>query len=148
MKVATDRFGVIDVDESTIFTFVKPIIGFNNDKEYILVEYDENSPFKWLQSINSSDLAFPVAFANSFNIDYTFTLSDEDAKAIELENVEDLLVLNIVNIPYKHPENATMNLLSPIVMNFSNKKAMQAILANSNFPSRHPLFPEHATEEI
>ena len=148
MQIATDKFGIIEVDEETIFTFVKPIIGFDEDTQYIIVEYDEHSPFKWLQSVTNKSLAFPVAFANTFNIDYTFTLSDEDAETVELENVDDLLVLNIVTIPTAHPENATMNLLSPIVMNFATKKAMQSILCNSNFSSRHPLFPEHATIEV
>lgn len=148
MQITTERFGVVEINEDTIFNFVKPIIGFEASTQYIIIEYDENSPFKWLQSVSDGGLAFPVTYASYFDIDYTFELPDDDVKLLELENVDDLLVLNIANIPNNHPENSTINLLSPVLLNYSNKKAMQTILSNSNFPTRHQLFPQHTTVEI
>ena len=147
MQIETEKFGTIDVDENSIFTFVKPIIGFDDNKQYILVEHNEKSPFKWLQSVENAHLAFPVTYTSFFNIDYTFEVCDEDESSLELENVEDLLVLNIVNIPANHPEKATINLLSPLLFNFSNKHALQTILTNSNFPTRYALFAEKKSLE-
>ncbi len=148
MQITTEKFGVVEVNEDTIFTFVKPIIGFEDFTKYILIEHDENSPFKWLQSVDNMELAFPVTYASYFNINYVFEIGDDDAATIDLNSVEDLLILNIANIPVGHPENATINLVSPIVINFANKKAMQIILLNTEYSTRTPLFPEHNTLEI
>jgi len=141
MEINTEKFGAVEVNEDTIFNFVKPVIGFEEQKKFILIEHDENSPFKWLQSIEDPELAFPVTMASYFDINYIFEVNDEDADALGLESADDLLVLSIANIPANHPENATINLLSPIIMNFSNKKAMQTILLDTNYSTRHALFP-------
>jgi len=142
MQINTEKFGIVEVDEESVFTFVKPIIGFDDNTRYIIIEHDENSPFKWLQSLETPELTFPVTYTSYFNIDYTFELNDEDIKLLGLENVEDLLVLNIANIPHKHPEQSSINLLSPVLFNLKNKTAMQTILTNSNLPTRYKLFEQ------
>ncbi len=149
MQITTEKFGKVDVNEDSIFTFVKPIIGFENNKQYILIEHNEKSPFKWLQSIENGDLAFPISYTSYFNIEYVFEINDEDENLLELENIDDLLVLNIVNIPLNRPQDATINLLSPVLFNFKNKKALQTILTNTDFPTRYALFkkPDESLEK-
>ena len=142
MLINTEKFGEVDVDEEMIFEFVKPVIGFEQNTKYFLISHNEQSPFKWLQSAESPELAFPVTYASYFDIEYSFELSDEDVAILGLENLDDLLVLNIANIPHNLPQNATINLLSPLVFNIKNKKAMQTILTNSNLPTRYSLFSE------
>ena len=120
-KIKTTRFGEVEVDNSLLFNFVSPIIGYNDKKSFILIDYRPDSPFKWLQSMEDMDLAFPVTLCSYFNIDYQFELSDEDAKTLGVKG-------------------ATINLLAPIVINTNNNNAMQVILKDSKLPVRHPLF--------
>jgi flagellar assembly factor FliW len=141
MKINTDKFGEIEINENLIFDFIAPIIGYEHLDKFVLVDHMPESPFKWLQALNDASVAFPVTCAGFFGLDYEFMLHEEDASRLELVNPENLLTLNIVCIPTGHPENATINLLGPLVINMDNKKAMQVVLISSNFSANHKLFP-------
>ena len=140
MKINTTRFGEVEVSEDLLFNFKIPIIGYNNLRKYMLIEHDEDSCFKWLQSIENSEVAFPITVASYFNIDYVFEIADEYAEKIDLTNSEDLLVMNIVSIPSNNPQGTTINLRAPIIINTQNLNAMQIILADDSLQIRHPLF--------
>ena len=138
--INTAKFGELSVDKNNIFEFVSPIIGFNGLKKYTIVDYKPDSPFKWLQSMEDMELAFPVTLCSFFGIDYKFDIPDDEAEKLEIENADDVFVCNIANIPSSNPQGATINMLAPVVINLQNKKAMQVILKNTNFEVRHKLF--------
>jgi flagellar assembly factor FliW len=54
--------------------------------------------------------------------------------------------LNIACIPQGKPEEASINLLGPIIINLENRKSMQLVLVNDNLPVRHKLFPDKSKE--
>ena len=140
ITIKTVKFGELTVDKNNIFEFVSPIIGFNNLKKYTIVDYKPDSPFKWLQSMEDMELAFPVTLCSFFGIDYKFDIPDEEADKLEIENADDVFVCNIANIPSENPQGATINMLAPVVINLQNKKAMQIILKNTDFQVRYKLF--------
>ncbi len=139
-KINTTRFGEVEVDNSLLFNFVSPIIGYNDKKRFTLIDYRPDSPFKWLQSMEDMDLAFPVTLCSYFDIEYQFELADEDAQKLGIKTADEILALNIVTIPQINPQAATINLLAPIIINTTNNNAMQVILKDSKLPVRHPLF--------
>lgn len=147
IKINTTKFGEVTVDKNSVFTFVLPIIGFNDLKEYTIIDYKPDSPFKWLQSMEDMDLAFPVTLCSFFGIDYQFNIPDEEAQKLGIESADDVFVCNIANIPSSNPQGATINMLAPIVINLSNKKAMQIVLKNTDFQIRYKLFEENKKEE-
>ena len=140
ITIKTVKFGELTVDKNNIFEFVSPIIGFNKLKKYTIVDYKPDSPFKWLQSMEDMELAFPVTLCSFFGIDYKFDIPDEEADKLEIENADDVFVCNIANIPSENPQGATINMLAPVVINLQNKKAMQIILKNTDFQVRYKLF--------
>ena len=144
MKINTEKFGEISIDENLIFDFVEPIIGYDNLRKYVLVEHSENSAFKWLQSVEDASLAFPVTSPAFFDIDYQFEIPTEKSDKIDLHSVESLISLNIVTIPSQNPKKSTINLLAPIIINAANRQGMQIILSNSNYPVRCPLFKDES----
>lgn len=147
VKINTVKFGEVEVDKNSIFDFVSPIIGFNELKQYTIIDYKPDSPFKWLQSMEEMELAFPVTLCSFFGIDYQFDIPDEEAEKLGIESADDVFVCNIANIPSSNPEGATINMLAPIVINLVNKKAMQIILKNTEFEVRHKLFEQDKTKE-
>ena len=147
MQITTTRFGEVEIDENLIFTFVQPIIGYDKLSRYVLIEHNENSAFKWLQSVDEPSLAFPVTSPAFFNIDYQFEIPTETAEQIELTSVDSLISLNVVTIPQGKPQKATINLLAPIIINANNKQGMQMILSNSNYPVKYSLFGNKADEQ-
>lgn len=142
MKINTEKFGEVEVSENLMFEFIAPIIGYEKLRKFALVDHMPESPFKWLQSLEDEKVAFPVTCAGFFGLDYEFILPEDEAKKLELTSGENLLTLNIVCIPQGHPENATINLLGPIVVNMDNRLAMQVVLINSAFSAKQRLFPE------
>ena len=119
-----------------------PILGYEHIEQYVLIDYNPDSPFKWLQAIGEASISFPVTIPALFGIDYAFTVSEEQAKKLGLASIDDILTLNIVNIPSGHPELSTVNLLGPIIININNKNASQIILQDDKYSVRHKLFKD------
>ena len=142
MKLNTTRFGEVDVAEDSIFEILEPILGYDKEDKFVLIEHKKESNFKWLQSIKTPDLAFAVTSAGLFGIDYSFELPEAIQEKLGIETAEEILALNIVVIPHDNPRNSTINLLAPIVFNTTNKKAGQIILTGSNYRVDAPLIQE------
>jgi len=140
MKIQTSRFGEVEVSEEFLFHLVGPILGYDNEKDFVLIEHNKQSNFKWLQSVKTPDLAFAVTMAGFFGIDYTFELPDSTQEDLEITSADDILALNIVLIPHENPRASTINLLAPLILNINNKKGAQVILSGSNFDVDFPLF--------
>ena len=49
MKIQTTRFGEIDVDDKYVFNFTMPILGYNEEEQFVMIESKEASLFKWIQ---------------------------------------------------------------------------------------------------
>ena len=144
IELDTEKFGKVEIEKKSIFNFVAPIIGFNGLKKYAIIDYKPDSPFKWLQSVEDMELAFPVTLCSFFGIDYQFDIPDEEAEKLGITTADDVLVFNIANIPSSNPQGATINMLAPIVVNMANKKAMQIVLKNTEFEVRHKLFEQES----
>lgn len=147
MKINTSRFGEVEFDESLIFNFIEPVLGYEHLSKFILLDHEDDSPFKWLQSTEDPETAFPVTFPAFFGIEYQFVIPEDKAKKLELTNADNLLSFNISNIPHGDPQNATVNLAGPVVVNTDNKNAMQLILTDINFSTKHKLFNQSVKKE-
>lgn len=147
LTVNTARFGDIQVEEDRIIGFEEPIFGFEKTKRFVILDHAENSPFKWLQSVDDPELAFVVTNPVFFGIEYEFELPDETVNTLGLSTAEDALVLTIVNIPQSDPAKMTANLLGPIVIHQGNRKAMQVVLNESRYNTKTRLIPDDAARQ-
>ena len=140
MKINTVRFGEIEIEKERIFKFKLPIIGFNDLKDFVILDLNQDSFFKWLQSVEDPALAFPIVSVFSLDIDYSIDLQDEIVDILKIKNVENLLVMNIASIPQDNPQGTTLNLLAPLVFNLDESIAGQVILSGSGYDVSFPLF--------
>lgn len=140
MKINTNRFGEIEIEEERIFKFALPIIGFNELRKFVILDLNKDNIFKWLQSVEDPGLAFPIVSVFSFNSDYSIDIPDNVVEALKISNVESLLVMNIASIPQDNPQDTTINLLAPIVFNLDEQLAGQIILSGSGYDISFPLF--------
>lgn len=138
MKLETTRFGEIDVKDEEVIEFVQGLYGFKSEKEFVLLA-DDDTPFFWLQSVNNAELAFVVTEPWHFYQEYEFELDDEVKEELKLEDKEDVLVVNIIVVP-EEPEEMTMNLKAPIVVNKREKIAKQIILEDEDYPVKYKIF--------
>jgi flagellar assembly factor FliW len=140
--IQTARFGEIEVADDRLIEFVEPVLGFERTRRYVILDHAEDSPFKWLQSAEDPELAFVVTNPRLFGIDYEFEIPDETVSKLTIEDAEDVIVLTIVNIPQGSPEKMTANLLGPVIISHSSRKAMQIVLNDTEYTTKTRLLPD------
>lgn len=136
MNVETTRFGTVEVDESRIINFPNGLLGFANFKRFALLQPDEDAVFFWLQSVETAELAFVVTDPSLWIQDYEATIRREQMEELGLERLDDAQVFAIVN---RYDRAITANLQGPIVVNVSNQHAMQLVLADKRWTTRHEI---------
>ncbi|HEY9744657.1 MAG TPA: flagellar assembly protein FliW [Oculatellaceae cyanobacterium] len=147
LSIQTARFGEVNVDEDRVIQFVEPILGFPDSHRYVILDHAEDSPFKWLQSADEPELAFVVTNPKFFGIDYEFELSDTVVEQLGLTGAEDALVMTIVNIPQTEPAKMTANLMGPVVVSQSQRKAKQVVLGESGYSTKTRLIPDEVLQQ-
>lgn len=140
MNVETTRFGQVDVDEARIITFPAGLLGFSGFKRFALLQPDDDGVFYWLQSIESPELAFVVTDPCFWVEGYQATIRREQMEELHLEAPESAQVFVIVN---KYDEVLTANLQGPLVINAQNREAMQLVLADKRWTTRHEIVRLH-----
>jgi flagellar assembly factor FliW len=115
--------------------------GFREARRFVLVEWDEPaSPFAVLRCVDVEELEFLVAAPVVLFPDYAPEIDDGYAEALGLQSADDALVLVIVTVP-ERPEEATANLLAPIVVNVHTYAAAQIVLPDAPVDDlRRPVF--------
>ncbi len=136
MNVQTTRFGTVDIDESRIITFPAGLLGFASYKRYVLLQPDEEGVFFWLQSLDAPDLAFVVTDPALWVEEYQATIRREQMEELGMSAAEEAQVFVIVN---KYDRSLTANLQGPLVVNLQNQKAMQLVLAEKKWSTRHEI---------
>ncbi len=70
MKIATDRFGELEAGENSLLHLKNGLIGMPHVKRVLLLEHNDESPFRWLQAVDDPKLAFPVLDPLQLVLDY------------------------------------------------------------------------------
>ena len=137
----TKPFGEIEVDEMQIVDFPEGILGFDFIKKFVILDADEDSPFKWMQAFDEKDLAFVIIMPISFMPSYELTVSQSDYETVKAEPGDELLVFAIVTIP-DNPSLMTANLQGPIIINPVTRLGKQAISLSERYTVRHNILEE------
>jgi flagellar assembly factor FliW len=143
MKIKTKRFGEIEIDPKTKITFPSGLLGFANFKDYVLVDANTKSPLKWLQSVESPDLAFVVTDPLIFKPDYQIRLYRADLEEIKVDDPARVAQLVIVTVP-KDPGKMTANLKGPLLINTENNLGKQVVLDHPDYDLKYRLLSDDA----
>jgi flagellar assembly factor FliW len=138
MRVVTERFGEIDVDDDRVLAFDEGVPGFPSARRFALVEVDDSDSFFWLQSLEDPELAFLCAVPWPFFPDYEPELSEGDQAALAVEQAEDVLVLVVLTVD-RDASQVTANLMGPVMINQRTRTGRQVVLSDSDYPLRAPL---------
>jgi flagellar assembly factor FliW len=127
------RFGSLDLADDQVIEFPSGLIGLGGSR-YALVSTDDDSPFRWLQSLEDPELAVPVTNPFWFFADYEVNLSDADSTRVGTESPEAVDVWVTVRAL---PDEVTANLKAPIVVHAG--RGHQVINEARDFGVRTPL---------
>ncbi len=130
------KLGEIEVPEDKVIVFEGGIPGFEHLKKFTVVS-NGSDPIMWLVSLEDESVALPVINPWLVRIDYTFDISEDVMRNLEIEEEEDISVWAVLVIPPENPSKMTVNLMAPIIVNNKSRKAQQIILENSEYGIRH-----------
>ena len=147
MKVKTDRFGEIEVDEKRIVHFREGIPAFEDEREFVILPYDEESPYYFMQSLRKPELAFLLTMPFLLFPEYEIEIDDATLKDLDITDQENVSLYALVTIPNGSVRYMTANLLAPIVLNTKNMQAKQMVMEKSKYTTKHRLFPDKREEK-
>ncbi|GEM04732.1 flagellar assembly factor FliW [Halolactibacillus miurensis] len=146
MKINTSYFEEVEIDSKEVIYFEQGLPGFLNEKEFVLLSFDEPLAFQVLQSINTGELAFIVVFPFDFNKEYKVDLNDQILEQLKIETEDDVLILSIVTLK-DHLNNSTANLQAPIIINRHSHLGKQYIMHQSNYSTKEYIFNSSIVKE-
>ena len=120
-------------------TFPAGLPGFPQAHQFVLAPWGPaGSPFLLLSSTEDAEIGFVVVPPWVFYPDYEFELDNGTAERLSLEQAEDAVVFAVVTLRDR-PEDSTLNLLGPIVVNRFTHEAAQVVLPSAGYSVRAPL---------
>jgi len=139
MKIATKFLGEVEIIEQDILTFELGLLGLEDEKKFVLLPLDADLPLAILQSVEHAEIGFVVGYPFAFKKDYSFDISEEDYKQLQIEKTEDVLTYAIVTMKESF-QDSTINLLAPLIINMDKKFGKQIVLQdNKSYPLRFPM---------
>jgi flagellar assembly factor FliW len=141
--VATKYFGNMDYVEESVFDFPFGLPAFENEKRFVFIDALDHAPLVFLQSTTTAGLCFLALPIQLVDSGYEFAILPEDLRALELDPARQpqpggqSLALTLVCL---HGDfSATANLMAPILVNLGNRRALQAIRADTKYSHQHPV---------
>ncbi|MFT5522415.1 MAG: flagellar assembly factor FliW [Pirellulaceae bacterium] len=124
MQLNTSRFGAITIEADDILLFPHGLIGFEEDRHWVLLADQDNPSVGWLQSLRSEELALPVVSPRKFCPDYQIRVFRSQITNLELGELDQAYILTVVN---KSEGQLTTNLRAPVVINLDRRIGRQVI---------------------
>ena len=145
MHVHSTRLGEIEFSETDKITFPDGLPGFADERDFALLP-EPDSPFAFLQSLQEPALTFLLADPFAFFSDYSFQLNDETIAKLALTDANPPQVWCVVTVP-EQVVTMTANLLAPLLINRKDNLAIQHVIENAKYTTRHRLFAQNQFPE-
>lgn len=137
--IKTTRFGEVELNSEDVLTFNEGLLGFQDLRQFVLLDDPNDDIFAWLQSCELSSVAFPVLEPEIFGHKYSVNLNRSDLESLKMQANQTPAFLNIITIP-DDPTQMTANIKAPIVINIEQKIARQCVLQDNNLAIKEPIF--------
>lgn len=141
------RFGDIEFADADVIQFEQGLIGFDALKRFLLIPSKEGSAFAWLQSIDEPTLSFLVTDPALFVDEYEPILSENLRVEMRLLDATPRLLLTTVSIPHGRPEQTSLNLAGPILINVQERIGRQFVVENEAYTIKYRVFSDSEIEE-
>ncbi len=138
----TTRFGTVGYIDSDVVTLADGLVGFPDHKRYLILCHKPDSPFRWLQSLDEPQLAFLITDPANWVPTYAPKVDDAEVERFGLTDSTPRLVYVTVSIPPGQPDEMTINLAGPILIDLERRIAIQLVLQDETYTTKHRVFPQ------
>ncbi|NEU30257.1 flagellar assembly protein FliW [bacterium LRH843] len=141
MNIHTKYQGQIEINEDQVITFENGIPAFENETGFVLLPFDEKTPFFVLQSTKSVEVAFIIVNPFQFVPGYQVKLPDATIEQLAIEKEEDVATFVMLTVREPFTET-TANLQAPVIINVAKQKGKQLLMSDSSYTTRHSIFQQ------
>ncbi len=124
MKFQSKQFGELECDDNYRITFPSGVIGFEEFKDFIIVNDESTEPFRWLVSTQDEAVCFPMIDPREIVKEYKANFPRSNGDLYEIYSIVCLK---------PSLEETTINLRSPIVINAQKREGVQIILNDEEY---------------
>ena len=147
MRVESRKFNTtFEMEDDKVIQFPFGLIGFAEEKEFVLLEREQSPRIAWLQSVKNPDLALPVVSGHELCEDYPDVPLGQAIYADRVGQMSDDTAVMLV-LTCQHGMAPTINMVSPIVVDAKTRTGAQLILQGTRFASREVLTLRPYAEE-
>lgn len=132
-RVIDTRIGKRAVAQDKFIHFPQGLIGFEGNREFVLLQLSDGSPFLILQSTTSVAVGLVVADPFTFIPDFEVKLGEAEKNVLQLDDIHQVAVLVTVSIPHGEPEKTALNLSGPILINHQQRVGLQVPQVDSKY---------------
>jgi flagellar assembly factor FliW len=140
MTLPGTRFGTIEFDGNEVLQIDGGLVGLPELSRFVLFEAKPGSPFSWMQSLDDPSMAFLVTEPGRYVADY------EAAVSQRFNGIDDAVVLATATVPPGRPNDTTLNLSGPIVLDAVTRIGKQMVLEDAAYTTRYRVFPQSEPE--
>lgn len=116
--------------------------GFPGDRSFCLIRWGGvGGVYSLLVDPDDPAVRFLVVPPGLFFPSYEIELDDATVTRLEIDSADQVLLLVIVTV-HERPQEATANLLGPLVINTERREGLQLVLPDPKWGTRVPLLPD------
>lgn len=136
--IATSR-GNIEVDRAEVIHFPEGLIGFEEYTDFVILDITDCAPFKSMLSVREGGPDFVVIEPMLVFDDYAPLVAELPLDSPESDiSPDDVVLLSIVTLSDR-PEQVTVNLRGPILLNLRTRSARQVVIPDDRCRTKVPL---------
>jgi flagellar assembly factor FliW len=141
-EIETKHLGRVAVSSGLEIEFPAGLPAFECEHRFLAIEHPRTRPLILLQSMSTPGLCFPTLPVAAVDPEYRLEMSVEDLRVLGLAEsgeaaTPNLVVLALVVIGGNGRISA--NLMSPVVVNRANARAVQAVRWDGAYLHNHPV---------
>jgi len=138
MELSNTRFGTIEYEEKDLIHIPEGLVGMPDMVSFLILDFEEETPFKWMQCTQDANRGFLIADPLLFNPEFSLALGEDDLRDLEVNSPDDLAVFVICTFRGKWSET-TGNLMGPIIVQVEKRLGRQVIVEESSFSTHECL---------
>ncbi|MGZ4957744.1 MAG: flagellar assembly protein FliW [Methylomonas sp.] len=130
MEIKSKLLGNQEINPDNIITFPRGLPGFEDQTRFNLFREEGSEIVYWLQAVDNDELTLSVAHPFYFNINYNFTLTDEEEKLLQVKSPDELLMLILLAKDDQPGGKPTIkgSIKSPLLINSEKRIGYQKVL--------------------
>lgn len=139
MKINTTNFGFITVEDHMIIDFKEGIPGFEEAKQFVIIQNEEDQPFSYLQSVSMEEVCLTLVSPFTIDQDYRMDIDEKELTILGEIDEYSLSVHTVVVVP-SQVEEMTANFMAPILINNKTMLGAQLPQSKSEYKVNHKIY--------